>query len=133
MRLLGIDYGTKKIGLALGDTESKIAVPLEVIYSEGEEALRKLLKLIKDEGIEKIVIGMPSAVGNHPNEKQIAIVRLFIEKLKLHIDIPIEEEDESFTTAESRRLMVEEGALADEDALAAMIIAQSYLNHVLPV
>lgn len=133
MRLLGIDYGRKKIGLALGDTESKIAVPLEVIYAEGEVALLKLLKLIQDEGIEKIVIGIPSAVGNHPNEKQIAVVRSFIDKLKSHTNLPIEEEDESFTTTESRRLMKEEGALADEDALAAMIIAQSYLNHVFPV
>jgi RNase H-fold protein (predicted Holliday junction resolvase) len=75
-------------------------------------------------------VGIPSAVGNHPNEKQIAIARLFIDKLKKHTTLQIEEEDESFTTAESRRLMFEEGAQAEEDALAAMIILQSYLNRI---
>jgi len=129
MRLLGIDYGKKKIGLAFGDTETKIAVPLEVVYKQGDEAIRDIVSILKKEDMEGIVIGIPNAVGNHPNEKQIAIVRMFVDKLKKVIDLPIEEEDESFTTAESRRLMFEEGAEAEEDALAAMIILQSYLNR----
>jgi putative Holliday junction resolvase len=129
MRLLGIDYGKRKIGLAFGDTETKIAVPLEVIWKQGDEAIRDIVSILKKEDMEGIVIGIPSAVGNHPNEKQIAIVRAFVDKLKKFTDLPIEEEDESFTTAESRRLMNEEGAEAEEDALAAMIILQSYLNR----
>ncbi|OGL97802.1 hypothetical protein A2318_04730 [Candidatus Uhrbacteria bacterium RIFOXYB2_FULL_45_11] len=130
MRLLGIDYGKRKIGLAFGDTETKIAVPLEVIWKQGDEAIRDIVWILKKEEMGGIVIGIPSAVGSHPNEKQIAIVRAFIEKLKKQTELPIEEEDESFTTAESRRLMNEEGAEAEEDALAAMIILQSYLNRV---
>jgi putative Holliday junction resolvase len=129
MRLLGIDYGKRKIGLAFGDTETKIAVPLEVVWKQGDEAIRDIVSILKKEDMEGIVIGIPSAVGNHPNEKQIAIVRSFVDKLKKFTDLPIEEEDESFTTAESRRLMNEEGAEAEEDALAAMIILQSYLNR----
>ncbi len=129
MRLLGIDYGKRKIGLAFGDTETKIAVPLEVIWKQGDEAIRDIVSILKKEDMEGIVIGIPSAVGSHPNEKQIAIVRAFVDKLKKQTDLPIEEEDESFTTAESRRLMHEEGAEAEEDALAAMIILQSYLNR----
>lgn len=130
MRLLGIDYGKKKIGLAFGDTETKIAVPLFVVRKQGDDAVREIVETIKKEEMEGMVIGIPSAVGSHPNEKQIAIVRAFIEKLKKQTSLPIEEEDESFTTAESRRLMFEEGAEAEEDALAAMIILQSYLNRV---
>lgn len=129
MRLLGIDYGRKKIGLAFGDTETKVAVPLEVIWKQGDEAIRDIVSIIKKEDMDGVVIGIPSAVGSHPNEKQIAIVRAFVEKLKKQINISVEEEDESFTTAESRRLMSEEGAEAEEDALAAMIILQSYLNR----
>lgn len=130
MRLLGIDYGKKKIGLAFGDTETKIAVPLEVIWKQGDEAIRDILSILKKEDMEGIVIGIPSAVGGHSNEKQIGIVRAFVEKLKVHTSLPIEEEDESFTTSESNRLIHEEGAEAEEDALAAMIILQSYLNRV---
>lgn len=130
MRLLGIDYGTKKIGLAFGDTETKIAVPLAVIHKQGDEAIRDILKLIKADGIEKVVIGIPSAVGLHTNEKQINIVRSFVDSLKQHTSITVDEEDESFTTTESRRLIYEEGAQAQEDALAAMIILQSYLNRM---
>lgn len=129
MRLLGIDYGKKKIGLAFGDTETKIAVPLEVVRKEGDEAIRAIVDVIRKDGMEGIVIGIPSAVATHSNEKQITIVRAFIDKLKMQTDLPIEEEDESFTTAESRRLMFEEGAEAEEDALAAMVILQSYLNR----
>jgi putative Holliday junction resolvase len=129
MRLLGIDYGKRKIGLAFGDTETKIAVPLEVIWKQGDEAIRDIVSILKKEDMEEIVIGIPNAVGGHSNEKQIAIVRSFIDKLKKFTDLPIEEEDESFTTSESRRLMFEEGAEAEEDALAAMIILQSYLNR----
>lgn len=130
MRLLGIDYGTKKIGLAFGDTETKIAVPLEVIHKQGDEAIRDIVEIIRKDVIEGIVIGIPNAVASHSNEKQIAIVRSFIDELKKRTTILIVEEDESFTTTESRRLMYEEGAQAQEDALAAMIILQSYLNRM---
>ena len=130
MRLLGIDYGKKKIGLALGDTASKIAVPLEVVYKQGDEAVRDVLKVIKSDGMEGIVIGIPSAVATHTNQKQIDIVRAFITELQKQTSIPIFEEDEAFTTAESQRLMSDEGAIADEDALAAMIIVQSYMNRM---
>lgn len=130
MRLLGIDYGTKKIGLAFGDTESKIAVPLEVIHKQGDEAIRDIVEIIRKDEIEKIVIGIPQAVAAHANEKQMAIVRLFINELKKQTPILISEEDESFTTTESRRLMYEEGAPAEEDALAAMIILQAYLDRM---
>lgn len=129
MRLLGIDYGSRKIGLAFGDTESKIAVPLEVVRKSGEEAVRAIVDIMKVEDIEGIVVGIPSAVGRHANEKQIAIVRKFMEALKKHTSLPMDEEDESFTTSESRRLMTEEGAEAEEDALAAMVMLQAYLNR----
>jgi len=129
MRLLGIDYGTKKIGLAFGDTETNVAVPLEVVYKQGDEAIREIILIVKKEDIDGIVVGIPSAVGVHTNEKQMAIVRSFIEKLKVQTALPIEEEDESFTTSESKRLMHEEGTRVEEDALAAMIMLQAFLNR----
>lgn len=130
MRVLGIDYGTKKIGLAFGDTETRVAVPFEVIRARAEEALNALVSLIKEESIDQLVIGMPGAVGSHTNEEQQARVRGFMKALQSKINLPIAEEDESFTTAESIRLMKEERAGAEEDALAAMLILQSYLDRI---
>ncbi len=129
MRILGIDYGKKKIGLALGESDVRVAVPLEKIVNRGDETLREIAKLIKDEGIDLVVIGVPLRILDHGNEAQTNKSRTFAAKLQPLISVSIVEEDESYTTTESQRLMREEGATADEDALAAMIIVQSYLNR----
>ncbi len=129
MRILGIDYGKKKIGLALGESDVRVAVPLEKIENRGDETLKELAKMIKDEGIDLVVVGVPLAVQMHENKLQTHRSRTFAAKLQPLITVPIVEEDESFTTAESQRLMRDEGATADEDALAAMVILQTYLNR----
>lgn len=127
MRILGIDYGDKKIGLAFGDSSVKVAVPLDVILNTGEATIRELAKRVKAEDIELIVVGVPLS----PNTtKQLDKTRAFISLLKAAVTVPIVEEDESFTTAESRRLMAEEDAGAEEDALAAMLIVQQHLNNL---
>lgn len=127
MRILGIDYGDKKIGLAFGDSSVKVAVPLDVILNTGEATIRELAKRVKVEDIELIVVGAPLS----PNStKQLDKTRAFISLLKAAVTVPIVEEDESFTTAESRRLMAEEDAGAEEDALAAMLIVQQHLNNL---
>lgn len=128
MRVLGIDYGLKKLGLALGDTETGIAVPLETIPHTDHKLLDDLALLIQNEGIEHIVVGVPLKTGGHHDSTQLNITRQFIETLRAAVHIPVEEEDESFTTAESIRLKKEEGARADEDALAAMLITRAHLE-----
>ena len=130
MRILGIDYGGKKSGLAFGESTAKVALPLEVIPNEGEKLFDILKKKIESEGIEAVVVGVPLSTGSHHGSKQLERNRAFISELGTHVSIPIFEEDESFTTAESLRLQVEEGAAADEDALAAMIILQAYFDRV---
>lgn len=128
MRLLGIDYGEKKIGLAFGESAAKVALPLEVIRNEGEMIFDILKKKIESEGIDAVVVGVPLSTGAHHGQEQLERNRAFIAELKKRVSVPIFEEDESFTTAESLRLQVEEGAEAEEDALAAMIILQAYLD-----
>ena len=60
MRYLGIDYGTKKIGLAIGDDETRIATPLEIVEEENQHAFVSYLNsLIKREGIGTLIIGIP--------------------------------------------------------------------------
>ena len=129
MRLLGIDYGDKKIGLAFGDSDARVAVPLEVIRNEGADTLRGLVRRIQDEQIDRVVVGVPLPQGNH-SSLQLEKTRAFIAELAKATSVGVVEEDESFTSAESIRLQREESAGADEDALAAMLILQSYIeNH----
>lgn len=129
MRILGIDYGDKKIGLAFGDSSISVAVPLDVVPNMGDETIRVFCEKVKKDDIDVIVVGTPLATGDHHNSDQLKKTRDFIEKLKASIDIPIIEEDEAYTTTESLRLQEEEGAQAQEDALAAMLIIRSYMGR----
>jgi putative Holliday junction resolvase len=128
MRVLGIDYGDKKIGLAFGESEAGVALPLEVIPNRGAETLKELAQKILSEGIELVVIGAPVSKGGHHGPEQLEKTRAFIEKLKAVVSIPVVEEDESYTTSESIRLQREEGAEAEEDALAAMLILEQFFS-----
>jgi putative Holliday junction resolvase len=130
MRILGLDYGAKKIGLAFADSESGIAVPLDVVTNRGEETLKAFANKAAVEDIDIIVVGVPLSVGGHHSPVQLEKTRAFINALKAVTDVPVEEEDESYTTAESLRLQREEGSEADEDALAAMLILRAYLERL---
>jgi len=130
MRYLGIDYGLKKIGLAIGDDESKIASPFDVIYVIDVIKVIKVIKdLIAEEGIGEIVIGVPKKVGDFPSGAQLEITQNFIKLLKSESGLKVREVDESYTSKESQRLQQEEGATAREDALAAMLILQAFFNE----
>jgi len=130
MRYLGLDYGLKKIGLAIGDDKSKIASPLEVIKVINVIAVIENIKdLIAEEGIEAIVVGVPKKVGDFHSGGQLDLTKKFIDNLRLRTGLPVHEVDESYTSRESQRLQKEQGATASEDALAAMLILQEYLNN----
>lgn len=130
MRILGIDYGDKKIGLAFGDSDARVAVPLDVVSNAGDETIRVFSERVKSENIDVIVVGVPLSVGGHHGPQQLEKTREFIRALKSSVAIPVEEVDESYTTAESIRLQKEEGSKAQEDALAAMLIVREFLEKV---
>lgn len=129
MRILGIDYGDKKIGVAFGDSSARVAVPLEVIRNEGEATIDLLVRRVKEEDIDRIVVGVPLPQGNH-SSVQLEKTRQFITQLAQATDVPVVEEDESFTSAESIRLQKEDHSRVEEDALAAMLIVQSYIDQL---
>ncbi len=130
MRILGIDYGDKKIGLAFGESEARLAIPLDVVPNMGDETIRIFAERAVADDIDLIVVGAPLSTGQHHDSVQLTKTRAFIEALQRTVEIPVEEQDESFTTADSIRLQEEEGALADEDALAAMLIIKSYFDRI---
>lgn len=127
MRYLGIDYGEKKTGLAIGDDESNIASPLEVVAG-GVETYAVVRQLIGQEGIDAIVVGLPLSAGAHSSD-QLDKTKLFIERLEERLDVPVYDIDERYTSAESRRIQAETGTDAAEDALAAMLILQAFLDE----
>ncbi len=129
MRLLGIDYGTKKIGLAFGESDAALAVPLEVIENT-ESVIGDIVGRVAIDDIDQIVVGVPLSTGAHHNSEQLEKTRVFIAALRAATPISVVEQDESFTTADSIRLQEEEGATAEEDALAAMLILRSYFSSL---
>ena len=130
MRILGIDFGLKKIGLAFGDSDARVAVPLDVVQNAGADTLRVFSERVKTEDIDIIVVGVPLSTGGHHSPEQLERTRAFIKQLESVVSVPVVEEDESYTTAESIRLQREEGSKAEEDALAAMLIVQGYLDKL---
>lgn len=129
MRYLGIDYGLKKIGLAIGDDETRIASPAEVLRADGDE-LQKIVALVNTEGIDAVVVGVPGAVHALHSSKQKELTERFIDRLRDKIDQPVYVVDERFTSVESQRIRAESGTTAPEDALAAMLILQEYLDEI---
>ena len=124
MKYLGIDYGKKKIGLSV--SEGAIADPLKVVdCSSLIDALQKVLRVIKDESVEKVIIGLPES-----GESRKMTVK-FIEGVRVKGKEVIEAE-ETLSSQEAGRLMREMGAkrssMKKEDALAAAIILQDYLD-----
>ena len=130
MRMLGIDYGKKKIGLAFGDTDTRVAVPLEVIVNNGARTLQALCKKVSTDQMDCVIVGVPLATGSHHGPEQLEITRAFIKRLRGCCAVPVEEEDESYTTSESIHLQREGGTHAPEDALAAMLILQGYMDRI---
>ena len=123
MRILGIDYGSSKIGLAIGDTDVKVASPLEVVKLDTGE-LEYIKALVKSEDIEMIVLGIPYG-GNQQQVTQAFYVDLYDT-----FDIPVIEYDERFTTSQASKLMFQGNMKGDDDAIAAMVMLQGYLDSL---
>lgn len=128
VKYLGIDYSKKKVGLAMGESDSRIAVPLEVIPG-GEDVLERIVKLAKEEKIEAFVLGIPVPVHEEQPLVQFERVKAFAERLKEVSGLPVHEIDEVMTTREAKRVQSEYGSKVGEDALAAMMILQEFLDN----
>jgi len=127
-KYLGIDWGEKRIGLALGDSVTKTATPFKVVASLGE-----VLKVIAEEGIDVLVVGEPKTLSNKKGETQKKSQEFF-DLLKTKLEIPIEKVDERYSSSGADALSGKgkknKRSSADRDALAAMIILQNYLDKI---
>ncbi len=128
MKYLGVDYGIKKIGLAVGDDVTGIAFPLEVIVS-GKDALERTCAIGSREGVDAFVVGVPIPNEDFHSDTQLKITMNFVHALEAATTLPVMIVDEQFSSAEARRLQKEYGVRAEEDAIAAMIVLQAHLDE----
>ena len=132
-RLLAIDYGKKRTGLAVSDEMQIIAGGLTTVATT--ELLDYILDYVKREPVERIVVGLPKQMNNEPSEN-MRRVEPFVNRLrKLLPDIPVDYHDERFTSVLAQRTIIEAGIkkmarrnkeLVDE--VSATIILQSYME-----
>ena len=130
MRVLGIDYGAARIGIALGDTDSRIASPWQIIENRDFEVVeQKLLMIIQTEGIKTLVIGLPRRLHDQQEESaQVQEVRNFITRLSV-LGLPIVTENETWSSQLAARYVQDRGEKGKRDDLAAVVILQSYLDR----
>lgn len=130
-RILGIDHGDVRIGIALSDPTEFLASPLCVLDST-KAGMDQILALIAEHQIEKIVVGLPRNMdGSYGSATEK--VRSFIEKLKTRTAIPIFEWDERMSTVSAHNALREAGLDGKQrkgvvDKVAAQIILQNYLD-----
>lgn len=132
-RLLAIDYGKKRTGLAVSDEMQIIAGGLTTVPTT--ELLDFLLDYVKREPVERIVVGLPKRMNNEPSENMRRITPFVNRLRKVLPDIPVEFHDERFTSVLAQRTIIEAGIkkmarrnkeLVDE--VSATIILQSYME-----
>ena len=127
MKYLGIDYGDKRIGIALSDPEAHIAFPQETLENHGEnKVIQHIAAFIKKEHITCIVLGLPVSFNGGDSE-QTKKVRQFGSVLEKKVDIPVVFENEMLTTHLARSEGV---AKKHVDASAAALILQSHLDRL---
>lgn len=137
MRILGLDYGSKTVGVALSDATCLIAQPLETIERKQENKLRqtyaRIEALVVEHDVDKIVLGLPKMMNNTEGPR-VQATREFAENLERRTGLPIIFEDERLTTVEANRILEETGVCVSGrkehiDKMAAAIILQSYLDR----
>ncbi|MCR5235561.1 MAG: Holliday junction resolvase RuvX [Lachnospiraceae bacterium] len=136
MRILGLDYGSKTVGVAVSDPLLLTAQGLEIIRREHENKLRKtcarIEEICREYGVEKIVLGYPRNMDDTEGFR-CEKTREFKEVLERRTGLPVILEDERLTTVEADEIMKESGIRRENrkdyvDEIAAMIILQGYLE-----
>lgn len=121
-RVLGIDYGEKRIGLALSDEEQKFSFEYDIW--QNYEFFERIESLIAEQDIEKIVLGFPLNMDGGETQKTQE-VKEFKEHLLKQVSIPIEILDERLSSKMAAKIA---GSDSEIDSLAAQIILENYLN-----
>ena len=138
MRILGLDYGSKTVGVAVSDPLGLTAQKVETIWRKQENKLRRTLarieELIAEYEVEKIVLGFPKNMNNTVGERAEKALE-FGEMLKKRTGLKVIMWDERLTTVEADRTLIEAGVRRENrkqylDGIAAVFILQGYLDSL---
>ncbi|MDH3606652.1 MAG: Holliday junction resolvase RuvX [Acidimicrobiia bacterium] len=131
-RLLGLDYGTKRIGIAISDTSQLIATPYEVVPADS--VLSVLDAIVVDEGITAIVVGLPTSLSGEEGPSAEA-ARELAERVAAHTGLEVVLVDERFTSKVAEKAMIKSGMRRDKrrdirDKMAATVMLQGHLDSL---
>jgi putative Holliday junction resolvase len=121
VKVLALDYGAARTGVAVSDPTGTLARPLRIVArAASEEGMKELAELVRGEEVERVVVGLPLTLRGERGEQAEETER-FAEALEAILDVPVERFDERFTTTLA-------GPGGDEDARAAAHLLTSYLE-----
>jgi putative Holliday junction resolvase len=135
MRILALDHGTKRIGVAVSDEMKMIAQPLEYIPAEPFAAfLERLKHLLREKQVELVLVGMPRNMDGSYGPAALK-VQEFVAALKAAVAVPIKTWDERLTSALANRFLLQGNVRRDQrkekvDKMAAALLLQSYLDSL---
>lgn len=129
-RLLGLDYGSKRVGVAISDGIRLTARPLEVV--DRPNIVKRIAELMTEYDVDKVVVGMPNSLGGHDGESAKG-ARSLVSEIENELGLEVEVIDERFTSRMAEEALLESGMKRRErrstvDKVAAAIILQSYLD-----
>jgi putative Holliday junction resolvase len=123
VKVLALDFGRARTGVAVSDPSGTIARPLEIVERAGSEAgLARLAELIREEEAERVVVGLPLSLSGG-DSAQTTETRAFAERLARALEVPVELYDERFTT----RIAARSPGVAAEDSRAAAVLLETWL------
>jgi putative Holliday junction resolvase len=128
VKVMALDYGSARTGVAVSDPTGTVARPLGVVERAATEAgLAELVRLVRDEEVERIVVGLPLTLRGTRGEQAVETER-FVDALRGVLEVPVELFDERFTTD----LAQQTAGAAAEDALAAAHLLSGWLERWSP-
>jgi len=135
MRILGLDYGTKTLGVAISDESKMIATSLQtLVYTDEKKLIEDLKQVVSQYQLETIVLGLPKNMNNSLGERAEATIR-FKSVLESVFDVPVILEDERLTSVIANSYLLQADVSRKKrkkvvDKMAASIILQSYLDRL---
>ena len=132
-RILGIDYGERRIGLAISDATGTIATPLKVVeITSLAKAIKEIVATATERGVQEFLVGMPVSLNGTRGPAALKTTA-FVELLGSETTLPIKTWDERFSTVSAQQALIEGGVRREKrkgvvDKVAAQIFLQNYLD-----
>jgi putative pre-16S rRNA nuclease len=131
-RVLGLDLGARRVGVALTDAEGRLASPFEVIDRRKVDLVSRVVQIVSDERVDRVVVGLPLSLSGEEGPAAL-VARGEVAELEMHLPVPVEVFDERLTTVLADRSLLALGVRSGTrraivDKVAAAVMLQSWLE-----